>query len=150
MPMPQTKWVIFPSVSFQISGPVRAIVRFRIHRVFVLIGIKGIGNFAREFCGDGIVAARIFGFDGGGADDHFGAEGFEQIDFFARLFVGDGEDDFVAAHAGDERQAQAGVAGSAFDDRAAGLEFAGAFGFFDHGRCRCGLSPSRRDSGNRL
>ena len=110
-----------------------AIVRFRIHRVGVLIGIKGIGNFAREFCGDGIVAARIFGLDGGGADDHFGAESFQQINFFARLLVGDGEDDFVAAHAGDERESQAGVTGGAFDDGAAGLEFAGAFGFFDHG-----------------
>ena len=110
-----------------------AIVRFRIHGIGVLIGIEGIGNFAREFCGDGIIAARIFGLDGGGADDYFGAKGFKQVNFFARLLVGDSEDDFVAAHAGDERESQAGVAGSPFDDGAAGLEFAGAFGFFDHG-----------------
>ena len=119
---------VFPD--FRAGG---AIVRFRIHRIGVLIGIEGIGNFAREFCGDGIVAARIFRLDGGGADDHFGAESFQQINFFARLFVGDGEDDFIAAHAGDESEPQAGVAGRAFDDGAAGLEFAGAFGFFDHG-----------------
>ena len=56
----------------------------------------------------------------------------EQIDFLARLLVGDGEDHFVAAHRGDEREAHAGIAGSAFDDRAAGLEQAFALGFVDH------------------
>ena len=98
-----------------------AVVRVRVHGVLILIGIEGIGNFARELGGDGIIAARVFRLDGGGADDDFGAERFQEIDFFARLFVGDGEDDFVAAHAGDEGEAHAGVAGSAFDDGAAGL-----------------------------
>ena len=82
VPMPQTKCVIFPSVSSQISGPVVAVVRLGIHRIFVLIGVEGIGNFAGEFFGHGIVAARIVGFDRRGADDHFGAEGLQQIDFF--------------------------------------------------------------------
>ena len=102
-------------------GAGSAVVRVRIHGVFILIRVEGIGNFAREFCSDGIVAARIFGFDGGGADDYFGAERFQEINFFARLLIGDGEDDFVAAHAGDEGEAHAGVAGGAFDDSAAGL-----------------------------
>src|ERR1700733_14308262 len=104
-----------------------------IHRVLVLIGVKRIRNFAREFGGDRIVAARIFRFDGGGTDDHFGAERFQEVDFFARLLVGDGEDDFVAAHAGDEREAHARVAGSAFDDGAAGFQFTSALGFVNHG-----------------
>jgi hypothetical protein len=110
-----------------------AVMRLGIHRVLVLIGIEGIGNFAREFGGDGIVAARIFRLDGGGADNDFCAECFQQIDFFARLLVGDGEDDFVAAHAGHQREAHAGVAGRAFDDGAAGLQFAGALGLVNHG-----------------
>src|SRR5229473_3253868 len=54
-------------------GPGGAIVRLRIHGIGVLIGIVGIGDFAREFFRHGIVAARIFGLDRGGADDHFRA-----------------------------------------------------------------------------
>src|SRR5271170_2096121 len=98
-----------------------AVVRFGVHGIFVLIGVEGIGNFAGQFCGDGIVAARIFGLDGGGADDYFCTEGFQQVNFFTRLLVGDGEDDFVATDAGDQGQAHAGVAGGAFDDGAAGF-----------------------------
>ena len=133
VPMPQTKCVILPSLSSQISGPVVQVVRFGIHGIVVLIGIIGIGNFAREFFRDGIVAARIVRLDGGGADDHFGAERLQQIDFFLGLLVGDGENHFVAAHRGDQRQAHAGIAGSAFDDGAAGLEQAFFFGVVNHG-----------------
>ena len=119
---------IFPN--FRAGG---AVMGFRIHRIFVLIGIEGIGNFARQFFRHGIIAARIVGLDGRGANDHFRAESFEQIDFFARLLVSDGEDDFVAAHDGDQRKSHAGIAGSALDDRAAGLEHAAALGIVDHG-----------------
>ena len=106
---------------------------FGIHGIVILIGIIGIGNFAREFFRDGVVAARIFGLDGGGADDDFGAERLQQIDFFLGLLVGDGENHFVTANRGDERQAHAGIAGSAFDDGAAGLEQALFFGLVNHG-----------------
>ena len=118
---------VFPNL--RASG---AVVGVGIHGIFVLIGIKRIGNLACEFFGDGIVAARVVGLDGGGADDDFSAEGFEQIDFFAGLLVGDSENDFVAADGSDEREAHAGVSGSAFDDGAAGLEQAFALGFVDH------------------
>ena len=104
-----------------------------IHGVFVLIGIERIGNFFAQFFRDGVITARIVRLDGGGADNHFGAEGLEQVHFFLGLLVGDGEDHLVAAHGRDQRQAQAGIAGSAFDDRAAGLEQALALGFVDHG-----------------
>src|SRR6185437_3795748 len=118
---------VFPD--FRAGG---AVMRLGIHGIFVLVGVKGIGNFAGEFFGDGIVAARIVRLDGGGADDDLGAEGFEEIDFFARLLVGDGENDFVAAHGGDERETHSCVSRSAFDDCAAGLEQAFALGFVDH------------------
>lgn len=108
------------------------VVGVRVHGIFILIGIEGVGNFAGEFLGDGVVAARIVGLDGGGTDDDFGAEGFQEINFFAGLFVGDGEDDFVSAHGSDESEAHAGVAGSAFDDGAAGFEEAFALGFVNH------------------
>ena len=50
------------------------------------------------------VSGVVLGLDGGGADDDFGAHRFQEIDFFLRLLVGDGEDGFVAADGGDERQ----------------------------------------------
>ncbi len=100
----------------------REVVSLRVHGIVVLIGIEGIGNFAREFFSDGIVAAGIFGLDGGGADDDFGAEGFEEIDFFLGLLVRNGEDHFVAANGGDECETHAGVAARAFDDGAARFE----------------------------
>ena len=71
---------IFPN--FRAGG---AVMRFGIHRIFVLIGIKGIGNFTREFFRDGIIAARIVGLDGRGADDHFGAERLQQVHFFLAI-----------------------------------------------------------------
>ena len=121
-------FAVFPD--FRAGG---LVMGFRIHRIVVLVGIEGIGNFARQFFGDGIIAARIVGLDGGGADDDFGAERFEQVDFFLGLLVRDGENHFVAAHRGDERQSHAGIAGSAFNDGAAGLEQALFFGVVNHG-----------------
>jgi hypothetical protein len=49
------------------------------------------------------------------------------------LLVGDGENHFVAAHRGYQRETHAGISGSAFDDRAAGLEQAFFFGVINHG-----------------
>lgn len=118
---------VFPKL-----GAGGVVVSVGIHGIFILIRIKGVGNFAGEFFGDGVVAARVVGLDGGGTDDDFCAKGFEEINFFARLLVGDGEDDFVTAHGGDEGEAHAGVAGSAFDDGAAGFEEAFALGLVDH------------------
>ena len=109
-----------------------AVMRLGIHRIFVLVRIVGVGNFARKFFRHRIVAARIFRFHGRGANDHFGAESFQHIDFFARLLVRDGENNFVAAHGGDQRERHSGVAGSALDDRAAGLQQSFALGFVNH------------------
>ena len=104
-----------------------------IHRIFVLVRIEGIGNFARQFFRHGVVAARIVRLDGRGADDHFRAQRLQQIDFFLRLLVRDGENHLVAAHRRHQRQSHAGIARSAFDNRAAGLEQALALGVVDHG-----------------
>ena len=59
-----------------------AVVRFWIAGIFVLIGIKRIGNLARQFFGHRIVAARVFRLDRRRADDHFGAKGLQQSRFF--------------------------------------------------------------------
>ena len=109
-------------MSSQISGPGGAVVRLRIHGILILVGVIGIGNFARQLFRHGIIAARVFRLDRRRADDHFRAERFQQIDFFARLLVGNGENDFVAAHRRHQRKSHAGIAGRAFNDRAARLE----------------------------
>jgi len=49
------------------------------------------------------------------------------------LLVGDGKNHLVAAYRSDEREPHAGVAGSAFDDGAAGLEQAALFRIVNHG-----------------
>ena len=121
-------FAVFPN--FRAGG---LVVRFRIHGIVVLIGVVGIGNFARKFFRDGIVAARIVRLDGGGTNDDFRAEGLEEIDFFLGLLIRGGENAFVTAHGGDQRQPHAGISGSAFDNRAAGFEQALFFGVINHG-----------------
>src|ERR1043166_2972634 len=99
--MPQTKCVIFPSVSSQISGPGVGIVSRGIHWIVVLMGEKRMGNFASQFFCDGVIAARVSGFDRRGTHDHFGTEGLEKIDLFFRLLVSDRKNHLVAAYRGD-------------------------------------------------
>src|SRR5882757_4974494 len=120
-------FAIFPNL-----GPRGAIVRLGIHRIIVLIRIIRIGNFAGEFFRYGIVAARIFRLDGGRTDDDFSAESFQEINFFLGLFISSREDALVTTNRRDQRQTHAGIARSAFNDGAAGLEQAFFFGFVDH------------------
>src|SRR5258708_2062960 len=120
-------FAVFPNL-----GARGAIVSFGIAGIVVLIGVVRIGNLAREFFRHRIVAAGIVRLDGGWADDDFGAESFQEIDFFLGLFVGGSKDALVAANRRDERQTHASVARSAFDDRAAGLEQAFFLGFVNH------------------
>src|SRR6266849_1563183 len=109
-----------------------AVVSFGIAGIVVLIRVVRIGNLTLEFLRHGIVAAGIFRLDGGGADDDFGAERFQEIDFFLGLLVSGRKDALVTANRRDERQTHAGVARSAFNDRAARLEQAFFFGFINH------------------
>jgi len=92
-----------------------------------------LGISRASFFGDGIIAAWIIGFDGGGADDDFGTEGFEEIDFFLGLLVRDGEYHLVAADRGDQSQTHAGIAARTFNDGTAGFEEAALFGVVNHG-----------------
>ena len=101
--------------------------------IFILVRVKGIRNVLGEFFRHGIVAARIVGLDRRRAHDHFGAQRLEQIHFFLRLLVRDGEHQLVAAHRAHEREADPGIARGSLDDRAAGLQQALAFGIVDHG-----------------
>jgi hypothetical protein len=118
---------IFPNL--RASG---AVMGFGIHLVVVLIRIVGIGNFACEFFCHRIVAARIVRLDGGGANDDFRAERFQEVDFFLGLFISGSENTFVSADRRDQRQSHAGISGSPFDNRAAGLQQALFLGFINH------------------
>ncbi len=113
-------------------GTCGAVMRVGVGLIFVLIWVVGVGNFAREFFRHRIIAARIFRFDRGGAYDYFRAESLQQIDFFARLLVVNGEDYLVASHGRHERKSHASIARRAFDDRAAGPQHAFSLGFIDH------------------
>src|SRR5258708_35592789 len=107
-------FAVFPD--FRAGG---AVVRLGIHGILVLIRIIGIGNFASELFRDGIVAPRVLRLDGGGADNDFGAEGLEKIDVFLGLVVRGGVDALVATHGAVHGKSHAGIAGGAFDNRAA-------------------------------
>src|SRR6266481_751131 len=120
-------FAVFPNL-----GTRGAVVSFGIAGIVVLIRVVRIGNLTGEFFRHRIVAARIFRLDGGGTDDDFGAERFQEIDFFLGLLVGGREDALVSANRRDERQAHAGIALSAFNDRAAGLQKAFFLGFVNH------------------
>src|SRR6185312_7938153 len=103
-------------------GPRSFIVREPVGEVIVLIGVKGVRDLPGQAPGDGIVGARVAGFDIRGTNDYFGAEGFEDVDLFLRLLVCRGEDAFISLDDRGEGKAHAGVPRSAFDDRAAGFE----------------------------
>ena len=107
-------------------------MRLGIHRILILIRIKRIRDFFREFLGHGIVAARIVRLDRRRAHDDFRAQRLQQVHFFLRLLVGDGEDQFVPAHRAHQRQADSGIARSSFNDGAARLEQSLPLGIIDH------------------
>src|SRR6266566_1258900 len=73
-------FAVFPNL-----GTGGAVMRFGIAGIVVLIRVVRIGNLAGELLRHRIVTARIFRLDGGRTDDDFGAQGFEEIDFFLGL-----------------------------------------------------------------
>ncbi len=109
-----------------------AVMRFRIALIVVLIRVVRIRNFTREFFCHRIVAAWIVRLDGGRTDDDLGAQCFQEIDFFLGLLVRCRENAFVTANRGDQRQAHASIAGSAFNNGATGLEQAFFLGIINH------------------
>ena len=108
------------------------VVRLRVRQVVVLVRFPRVRHFALEPRRHRVVRARILRIDVGRADDHFGAERLQRVDFLLRLLVGGGEDAAVALDDGGDGEAHAGIAGGAFDDRAAGLEQARLLGVLDH------------------
>ena len=113
-------------------GPGLLVVRGGVRQVVVLVGLPRVRHLALEARRDRVMRPRILGIDVGRADDHFGAERLERVGLLLRLLVGRREDALVALHDRGDREAHAGVAGRALDDRAARLQLARALGVLDH------------------
>ncbi len=68
-----------------------------------------------------------------GCENDFGAKGAQQNATLQAHGVGHGDDQPVAFHRGDERQADAGIAAGRLDqDGLAGVNITGLLGFVDH------------------
>ena len=110
----------------------RAVVRLRVARVRVLVGLVRAGDLLGEPVGDEVVALGRVGVDRGRADHDLGAERAEQGDLLRRDLVGDDEDHLVALDRRRECEADAGVAGRRLDDRPARSELPALLGALDH------------------
>ena len=132
VPTPTTRCVTRPVGLLPDLRTGLLVVRRRVREVVVLVGLPRVRHFLLEARRDRIVRARILRIDVGRADDHLGAERLQRVDLFLRLLVGRREDALVALHHRGDRQPHPGVAGRAFDDRAAGLEQPRPLGILDH------------------
>lgn len=120
-------------------GPGAAVVRARVRDVVELVRPHAVGQRLREGARLVVVVRGVLVGDGGHGV-YFGAEHFEEVDFFLALTRGSGEgeygvvakradlcvghedDAFVSSVAADVREANAGVACSAFHNRTSRLE----------------------------
>ena len=104
----------------------------RVRRVVVLVHVEGVGRLLRETARDLVVGARILGVHRRGADDDLRPQRPQDRDLLGTLLVRGREDAPVAARDGGEREAHAGVAARALDDRAAGRDLAPRLGILEH------------------
>ena len=111
--------------------PGRVVVRLRVGRVRVLVGLERAGDLLRQAIRDAVVGLRGVGIDVGRRDHDLGAVGAQQIDLLARHLVRHDRDHAIALQARGDRQARAGVAGRGLDDRAAGTQAAVLLGGLD-------------------
>ena len=113
-------------------GPGRLVVRLRVGRIRVLVGLERARDLLREAVRDGVVALRGLRRDGRRADDDLRPVGAEQADLLLRHLVRHDEDAAVPLAHGGERQPDAGVAARRLDDRATLAERAGPLRGLDH------------------
>ena len=113
-------------------GARRLVVADRTHRVGVLIGFPRAVDLLDETVGHAVVAVRVVGRHRRRAHHDLSAVGAQHILLVLADLVRAHEDAFVATRLGDQRQADTGVAGGRFDDRAAGLQLAAGLRGVDH------------------
>ena len=129
---------------FGAGGP---IVRVTICGVVELVAdgrAKFLGHPRREL----LVVIRV-GVGHGLHDAHFGTQRAQQRCFLRRLVVGHHDHALVAACIAEVRKADAGVARSAFDERAARRDLAAALGVIEDAAGGAILDGAARDSGTR-
>ncbi len=105
-------------------------MRAAVGRVVELVRPDGIGEGFRVAARLVVVVGRVVEGDGGDGVD-LCTQKPEEVDLALGLRVRHVDDQLVAAAAADVGEADACVAGRAFDDGAAGLEEAALFGVFD-------------------
>jgi hypothetical protein len=110
------------------------VVRLGVGRVPVLAGQDSVRRLFGQPARDRIIGARIVWLDGGGRDDDSRAEGAQQANLLIAHLVGHDEDRLVTLECGGDREADAGVAARALDDRTAWPQPALALGRRDHGQ----------------
>src|SRR5664279_663751 len=110
----------------------RLVVRLRVPRVGVLVGLPTARRLAGQSVRDRVVRPRILGIDRGRADDDLRAVRAQRVDLVATHLVGADEDAVVAPLLGDDRQPHPGVARRGLDNRPARLEQARLLGRVDH------------------
>src|SRR6516164_6648858 len=128
VPTEQVKPSTLPSVSSHISGPVVEVVE--------LIGPDcAIGFARRDFFGEPPGVARIVhrvGIGDSGNKAEIDAAQAQHVLLLLALRLGHDDHGAVAARVTDERQADAGVPGGAFDDDAARAKLAALLGVLDN------------------
>ena len=142
VPIAETKCVMRPSVSRQISGPGRLRSATR--------GLSGFANWSRMMplpsrciCS---ARSRAYSMPPVTRRQHdLRAEGRHALTALDRQVLRHDQHHLVAAHRGRHRERDAGVAARGFDQRVARLDAAALFGLLDHRRAPAGPSPSPPD-----
>ena len=124
VPMPATKCVIRPSVCSHSSGPGAQVVRLRVLRVRVLVGLPGPVDLLDQPVRGAVVGVGVVRVDRRRADDDTGPVRLEHVALVLPDLVRADEHAAVALALGHDRQPDTGVAGGGLDDRPAGLQLA--------------------------
>ncbi len=124
--------------------PRRLVVRLRVGRVAVLVGLERARDLLGQAVGDAVVGLRRLRRDVGRRDHDLGAVGAQQVDLLARHLVGHHRDDAVALQPCGDREPGAGVARRRLDDRAAGTQAAVALGRLDQAQRHAILDRAAR------
>ena len=110
------------------------VVRVRVGRVGVLVGVEAVGCFFGDAAADVVVTARILGGHRGGSDDHARAEGPQQANLLFGHLIRHDEDSAISAHRRGNGHADAGIPGCRLYNRAPRPQQTAALGVFDHRR----------------
>src|SRR5216683_6614207 len=122
----------------------RALMCERVRRISKLVDVKAAGNFLSQTGGDILIIFRMTARHIRAGKPDLRTERADMRDFFLRHLVGNDQDDAVAFRAGDQGEAESGVAGGRLNDGPARLKFSLVFCGFDHGERNTVFDRARR------